>query len=649
MGVLAWLKGRWIREMPAKVVILAQFGHGYYICGTLKWLMGVLVWIKASWICFDHGYYIPGTLKWLMGVLVWLKAFWMYTRNLCHCYLAREDMPTKVVILAQFGHGYYIPGTLKWLMSVLVWLKAWWIRRLVVVLAWLKAWWICVGVKQVTDLKSIPPLPRWRGNARKSRDFGSVWPRILYPWDVEVADGCFGLAQGVLDLYVVACLMACWIRVSVKQVTDQKFMPLLHAGDEMPTKVVILAQFGDEYYIRGTLRGLMGVLVWLKASWMCVSAKQVTDQKSMPPLNRRRGNAPKSHDFGSAWPRILYLWDFEVADGCFGLAQGFLDMLWLGSRLGGSAYCKDMYGSNGHEIMKNCKNTSKNPVAVAQSPTVTVTESPLPEIAWQQNVTVLAPLLPYMSVQEETPPKVMILAQFEHGYYIRGTLKRLMVVLAWLKALWICVGVKQVTDLKSMPPLPRWRGNARKSRDFGSVWPRILYLWDFEEADRCFGLAPGLVDLYVVACLMACWIRVSVKQVMDQKFMPPLHAGEEMPTKVVISAQFGHGYYIRGTLKRPTDVVGWLQDWWICIRNPCPHFLGREETPPKVMILAQFEHGYYIRGTLKRLTDVVGWLQAWWICVFWLGSGLHGLKVLNTWCSCLEFYTIFASKSPALQ
>ncbi|KAJ7089469.1 hypothetical protein C8R44DRAFT_751475 [Mycena epipterygia] len=42
------------------------------------------------------------------------------------------------------------------------------------VLAWLRAWWICVGVKQVTDKKSMPLLPRWRGNACKSRDFGSV-------------------------------------------------------------------------------------------------------------------------------------------------------------------------------------------------------------------------------------------------------------------------------------------------------------------------------------------------------------------------------------------------------------------------------------------------------------------------------------------
>ncbi|KAJ7108776.1 hypothetical protein C8R44DRAFT_744004 [Mycena epipterygia] len=117
------------------------------------------------------------------------------------------------------------------------------------------------------------------------------------------------------------------------------------------------------------------------------------------------------------------------------------------------------------------------------------------------------------------PTKVMILAQFENGYYIHGTSKWLMGVLAWLKAWWICVGVKQVTDLKSMPLLPCQRGNAHKSHDL---------------------------------------------------------------------AQFDHGYYIRGTLKRLTDVVARLNPWGIC-----------------------FEHGYYIRGTLKRLTDVVARLKAW--------------------------------------
>ncbi|KAJ7093534.1 hypothetical protein C8R44DRAFT_749907 [Mycena epipterygia] len=235
-----------------------------------------------------------------------------------------------------------------------------------------------------------------------------------------------------------------------------------------------------------------------------------------------------------------------------------------------------------------------------------------------------------------------------------------------------------------MPPLHHRRGNAPKSHDFGSAWPRILYPWDFEVADGCFGLAQGF------------WIC-------------------EMPAKVVILAQFGHeyyihgtlerltdvgawlkafwicawwicfghGYYIRGTLKRLTDAVALLKAWWICLdhgyyiretlkrltnvvgrlkawwihlkaswictRNPCHRCLAGEEMPAKVVISAQFGHGYYIRGTLKRPTDVVVWLHAFWICVFWLGSGLHGSKVLNTWCSCLEFYTIFASKSPALR
>ncbi|KAJ7120155.1 hypothetical protein C8R44DRAFT_736999 [Mycena epipterygia] len=148
--------------MPAKVMILAQFEVGYYIRGTLKRLTDVADWLKAWWICFDHGYYIRGTLKRLTDVADWPKAWWIY-----------------------FDHGYYIHGTLKWLTGAL---------------AWLKAWWLCVGVKQLTDQKSMPPLPRRRGNAHKSHDFGSVWPRILYPWDFEEADRCFGLAQGLVDL-----------------------------------------------------------------------------------------------------------------------------------------------------------------------------------------------------------------------------------------------------------------------------------------------------------------------------------------------------------------------------------------------------------------------------------------------------------------
>ncbi|KAJ7096190.1 hypothetical protein C8R44DRAFT_749035 [Mycena epipterygia] len=186
--VVAWLKALWNctqnpcprcltgEEMPTKVMILAQFGHGYYIRGTLKWLAGVSVWLKAWWIC-----YIRGTLKRLTDVGAWLKAWWIFTRNTCHYCLAGEEMPAKVVILAQFGHGYYIRGALK---------------RLTDVVAWINTWWICVSVKQVTDQKSMPALPHWGG------------------------------------------------------------------------KVVILPQFDHRYYIRGTLKWLTGVLAWLKASWI---------------------------------------------------------------------------------------------------------------------------------------------------------------------------------------------------------------------------------------------------------------------------------------------------------------------------------------------------------------------------------------------
>ncbi|KAJ7111897.1 hypothetical protein C8R44DRAFT_742249 [Mycena epipterygia] len=215
--VVAWLKALWIR-----------FGHGYYIRGTLKWLMGALVWLKASWICempakvmivaqFDHGYYIRGTLKWLMGALVWLKASWICTRNPCHRCLAGEEMSAKVVISAQFGHGCYIRGNLKRLTDVVAWVKAWTLKRLMVVLAWLKDWCICVGVKQVTDLKSMPPLPRWRGNARKSRDFGSVWPWILYPWDFEEADRCCGLAPGLVDLLTNSKAVFCAFSLKISE------------------------------------------------------------------------------------------------------------------------------------------------------------------------------------------------------------------------------------------------------------------------------------------------------------------------------------------------------------------------------------------------------------------------------------------------
>ncbi|KAJ7107515.1 hypothetical protein C8R44DRAFT_744699 [Mycena epipterygia] len=108
---------------------------------------------------------------------------------------------------------YYIRGTLKRLMGVLAWLKAGWIRRLTDVVACLRAWWIRVSVKQVTDQKSMLPL------------------RLM----------------GVL-----ASLKAWWIR------------------------------FGHGYYIRGTLKRLTDVVAWLKALWIRGSVKQVTDQKSMP-------------------------------------------------------------------------------------------------------------------------------------------------------------------------------------------------------------------------------------------------------------------------------------------------------------------------------------------------------------------------------
>ncbi|KAJ7110670.1 hypothetical protein C8R44DRAFT_743132 [Mycena epipterygia] len=90
-----------------------------------------------------------------------------------------------------------------------------------------------------------------------------------------------------------------------------------------------------------------------------------------------------------------------------------------------------------------------------------------------------------------------------------------------------------------------------------------------------------------------------------------------MPTKVVILAQFDHGYYIHGTLKRLMGVLAWFRVWWIYTRNPCHCCLAGEEMPAKVVILAQFGHGYYIRGTLKRLTNVVAWLKAWWICILY--------------------------------
>ncbi|KAJ7108775.1 hypothetical protein C8R44DRAFT_744003 [Mycena epipterygia] len=162
---------------------------------TPKWLMGVLAWLKAWWIFlrFGRGYHIRGTLKRQMGVLAWLKAWWIRTRNQFRCCLAGEEMPAKVVILAQFGHGYYILGTLKWLMGVLVWLKASWI--------------FAQGLGDPSEYETSygqeihAPVASAERNAHKSHDFGSVWARILYPWEFEMADGFFGLAQGILDLY----------------------------------------------------------------------------------------------------------------------------------------------------------------------------------------------------------------------------------------------------------------------------------------------------------------------------------------------------------------------------------------------------------------------------------------------------------------
>ncbi|KAJ7099149.1 hypothetical protein C8R44DRAFT_747835 [Mycena epipterygia] len=102
---------------------------------------------------------------------------------------------------------------------------------------------------------------------------------------------------------------------------------------------------------------------------------------------------------------------------------------------------------------------------------------------------------------------------------------------------------------------------------------------------------------------MAWWIRVSMKQLTNQKSMPLL------PRQ-------------RGNVRK--NVFARLKAWWIRTRNICPHCLGGEEMPTKVMILDQFGHGYYIHGTLKRLMGVLAWLMAWWIRVFWLASELGG-------------------------
>ncbi|KAJ7131141.1 hypothetical protein C8R44DRAFT_731406 [Mycena epipterygia] len=516
-------------------------------------------------------------------------------------------MPAKVVILAQFGHGYHIRGTVKRLMGVLAWLKAWWIRfdhgyyihetlkKLTDFVAWIKAWWISLSVKQVTDQKSVPPLHHRRGNAHKNV---LAWLKV---WWIRLTD-------------VVAWLKVWWIRMSMKQVTDAQSMPLL--PHRRGNSLMILAQFGHRYHIRETLKRLMGVLTWLKALWISLSVKQVTDQKSMPLLPRWRGNARKSHDFGSVWPWISYSWDVEEADGnpCHSCLTG-----------------------------------------------------------------------------EEMPTKVMILAQFDLGYYIRESLKRLTDVVAWLKVWWIRFdpGYYIRETLKRLTDVVAWL------KACGEEMPtKVMILAQFDQGYYIRESLKRLPDL--VAWLKVWWIRLSMKQVTDQKPRHRCLAGEEMPAKVMNMAQFDHGYYIRETLKRPTDVVAWLKVWWIRMSMKqvtdaqsmplLPHRRGNA-----LVILAQFGHGYHIRETLKRLMGVLAWLKAWWISLsvkqvtdqksmpllprwggkvvilaqfghryyiqgtlkwltgVWLGSGLHGLKVLNTWCRCLEFYTILASKSPALQ
>ncbi|KAJ7120156.1 hypothetical protein C8R44DRAFT_737000 [Mycena epipterygia] len=176
--------------MPAKVVILAQFDHGYYIRGTLTRLTDVVAWLKSLWIRFDHGYYIRETLKRLTDVVAWLKALWIH-----------------------FDHGYYIHETLKRLTDVLAWLKSLWIH----------VFWLA------------------------SELGGSVWFYHGY----YIRETLKWLAD------VFARFKAWWICVSVKQVTDQKSMPLL---PRWGGKVVILAQFGHGYYIRGTSKCLTGFM-----------------------------------------------------------------------------------------------------------------------------------------------------------------------------------------------------------------------------------------------------------------------------------------------------------------------------------------------------------------------------------------------------
>ncbi|KAJ7130544.1 hypothetical protein C8R44DRAFT_732056 [Mycena epipterygia] len=554
MGVLAWLMAWWIR-----------FDHGYYIPETLKRLTDVVAWLKAWWIHemsaqvvilaqFDNGYYIRGTLKWLADVFAWLKAWWIHilypwdfeevdgcfglTHGLvdphskCMPQLPRqEEMPAKVVILAQFDHGYYIRGTLKRLTDVVDWLKARWIhfehgyyirgslKWLTGVLAWLRALWILVGVKQVADQKSMPLLPRWRGNACKSHDLA------------QFDHGCYIRETLKWLTSVLAWPRDFWI-------CTRNPCPCCLGGDEMPTKVMILAQFEHGYYIRGTLKWLTGVLAWLKALWIHFdhgyyireTLKRLTDVV--------------------AWLKALWIHfdhEYYIRETLKWLADVFamFKAWWIRTR----NLCPRCLGG------------------------------------------------------EEKPGKVMILAQFDHRYYIHGTLKRLMGVLAWLMAWWIrtrnpchCCLAREEMSAKVVILAQfdhryyihgtlKWLTGALAR--LKAWWICILYPWDFEEVDGCFGLTHGLVDPH-------------------SKCMPLLPRQEEMPAKVVILAQFEHGYYIRETLKRLTDVVAWLKAWWICVS--VKQVTDQKSMPllprwgGKVVILTQFGHGYYIHGTSKCLT-----------------------------------------------
>ncbi|KAJ7143939.1 hypothetical protein C8R44DRAFT_724940 [Mycena epipterygia] len=487
MGVLAWLKAWWIRLSmkqvtdPKSMPLLPcwrgnacksrDFGSVWpqiLYPWDFEEVMGVLTWLKAWWIRFGHGCYIRGTLKWLMGVLAWLKAWWIDIRNPCpHC-LTGEEMPTKVMILAQFGHGYYIRGTLKSLTDIVAWLKAWWICASVKevtdqksmpplprrrgnahknVVAWLQAWWIRVSVKQVTDPKSISLLPCRRGNARKSRDFGSVWPWILYPWDFEEVMG------------VLAGLEAWGMSTISKQVAEQKSMPPLHrwrgnahknqksmprclGGEEMPTKVMILAQLDHGYYICGTLKRLTDVVAWLKAWWICI-----------------RNPCPRCLGGEEMPTKVVILAQFDHGYYIRGTLKRLTDVV---------AWLK----------------------------------------AWW--ICIRNPCPRYLA-GEEMPTKVVILAQFDHGYYIRGTLKRLTDVVAWLKAWWICLSVKQVTDQKSMPCCLG-----------GEEMPtKVMILAQFDHGYYIHGTLKWLMG--VLAGFEVWGMSTISTQVAEQKSMPPLH------------------------------------------------------------------------------------------------------------------------------